>query len=135
LACTAPERRQARRAKVMLAAAVRHAELAISIRFRNLSSTGALVEGEALPAEGSSVLLQHNGQLLRSHVVWADGNRGGIRFEQPRDLDASLRHVASRRIAWSPRPTRPGLKCKPLSEGEIRTYEQWLTLGVTALGD
>lgn len=119
----------------MLAATIRDAGLSLSIRFRNLSPSGALVEGDELPPEGAAILLQYNGHLLRSHVVWADGRRGGIRFEQPVSLSSSLRQVATPKPPPPERSRRPGLKCKPLTENEKRILGQWVALGVTAAGD
>ena len=129
------ERRDAPRAAVMLAATISHDWRSKAVTLRNLSGSGALVEGEALPIKGSLVSFVRNDVSVRGHVVWVEGERGGIRFEQPLNLRASLRHVPSPRRKWEPRPRRPGLKCVPLSEGEKRNWERWTALGLTALGD
>lgn len=129
------DRRDSPRGAVMLAATVHDAGQSGAVKVRNLSSSGALVEGEALPRAGASVLFGRNGQLLRSHVVWADGSRGGIRFDQPLEFEACLRRVTRPNRAPVVRARRPGLSCKPLTAGDKRTWERWVSMGPSALGD
>jgi len=50
---------------------------------RDLSLTGALVEGANLPPPGTYVFLTRGMLEIFAHVVWADGNRSGIEFEEP----------------------------------------------------
>jgi hypothetical protein len=135
LVCKTAERRQSQRAAVMFTATIADAAPQCPIKFRNLSSSGALVEGDELPTKGSSMLLHHHGQPLRGVVVWTEGQRGGVRFERPLNVSASLRHVSKPRHLTPPRSTRPGLRCKPLGDSEKQMLEQWIALGVTALGD
>lgn len=128
------DRRRSPRGTVMLTATVHHDATSEAVKVRNLSASGALVEGETLPAMGATVVFGRSNLLLRGHVVWVEGHRSGVRFEQPVDPRASLRHVSNPRRVSTGRATRPGLACKALSEGDKRLMEQWATAGLTTFG-
>jgi len=55
----------------------------LSVDVRNLSCTGALVEGERVPDAGRDVVLKAPGLDCFGTVVWSDGSRCGIRFDEP----------------------------------------------------
>ena len=130
------ERRHSPRASVMLSANMESSAFSVAIKLRNVSSGGALVEGGALPGPGAQVMFDRNGRVLSSLVVWVRGHRSGIRFDQPVDPKAALRPVPPpRNSPRLPQTRRPGLKCKPLSEGQERLLNEWASLGLTALGD
>ena len=62
----------------------------------NLSAAGAQLMGEGLPALGKDVLVRCGPVEVFGTVVWADGDRCGIQFDEP----ITLRQVAElRRIA------------------------------------
>jgi hypothetical protein len=118
----------------MLAATVQHDATSEAVKVRNLSASGALVEGDKLPGMGASVTFGRSNLLLKGHVVWVDGRRSGVRFEQLVNPHASLRHVTRPRPVTTMRTARPGLACKPLSDSEKRMMEQWATAGLSAFG-
>lgn len=129
------ERRHSPRGTVILTATVHHDATSEAVKVRNLSTSGALVEGESLPVTGASVLFGRSNLLLRGNVVWVDGQRSGVRFEQPMNVQASLRLVSNPRKLPTIRATRPGLACKPMSDRDKQLMEQWATSGLSALGD
>jgi len=55
----------------------------ISVTIHDLSLTGALVEGETLPAVGAVVTLTHGLLAERAVLAWKDGTQAGLRFERP----------------------------------------------------
>ena len=54
-----------------------------AVRVRNLSASGALVEGAKLPATGVAAILQRGGISAECVIVWQVGGRGGLRFASP----------------------------------------------------
>ena len=54
-----------------------------SVAVRNLSCTGALVEGEAVPDAGRELVLKAAGLDCFATVVWSDGQRCGLQFDEP----------------------------------------------------
>lgn len=51
------------------------------VRVRNLSRTGALVEGAVLPVAGTAVRLSRGSMAVAGHVVWCEANKAGLRFD------------------------------------------------------
>ena len=51
------------------------------VKIRNLSPSGALIEGAALPAAGESLVLRRGHNAIGGKVVWCQGGRAGLRFE------------------------------------------------------
>ena len=54
---------------------------AAPVRLRNLSSTGALIEGPALPQPGIRVRLSRGSLSVWGDVAWQKNGRAGVRFE------------------------------------------------------
>ena len=52
------------------------------VAIRNVSCTGAMVEGEAVPPPGKDVILNAEGMELFCSVVWSDGQRCGLQFDE-----------------------------------------------------
>jgi len=50
------------------------------VSVRNLSTSGALLEGRCLPVGGEDVVLHRDTQSIRGRVVWTSGNRCGVHF-------------------------------------------------------
>ena len=57
-----------------------------AVRVRNLSASGALVEGTKLPVTGDATILQRGSLSADCTIVWQVGGRGGLRFIGPIDL-------------------------------------------------
>lgn len=120
--------RRSRRSPVLLAATVEVGGAPLSVKLRNLSEQGALIEGESLPAEGSVTYFERNELRLKSRVVWVHGRYAGVAFDQPLKPEQVLRNVpAPKRTTQSVDFRRPGLACRPLSDYERKMLERWMT--------
>ena len=53
------------------------------VKLRNLSATGAMIEGPRIPPVGTDILLQRGSLEVFGTVVWAKKMQAGIEFEQP----------------------------------------------------
>ena len=84
----ADNRRVAPRTFLMLAATARCAGGILSVRIRNVSHTGALIEGEELPLAGEPILLSRGETEIDGVIAWAAGNRRGVHFSQPVAVEA-----------------------------------------------
>jgi hypothetical protein len=121
--------RRSRRSPVLLAATIEVAGEAVPVKLRNLSEQGALIEGERLPAEGSTTFFERNELRLSSRVVWVHGRYAGVAFDEPLKTEQVLRNVPSPRAKPQAYTDfrRPGLACRPLSDYERRMLERWMT--------
>jgi hypothetical protein len=79
----------------MLSAVVETAGLSAPVRIRNISATGALIEGAAVPQENASVTLRRNNLSINGKIVWCRQNRCGIHFEGSVDVAAWIRHPSA----------------------------------------
>ncbi len=77
------EHRVAQRTNLMLAATVESAGCYSAVRIRNLSETGALIEGSGLPGAGESLILKRGDLQVSATIAWAAGERRGVRFDSP----------------------------------------------------
>ena len=118
--------RRSRRSPVLLTATVEVAGEAVSVKLRNLSEEGALIEGDQLPVEGSTSYFVRKDLRVESRIVWVQGRYAGVAFDKPLKPEDVLRNVPK------PRPTakvefrRPGLACRPLTADERKMIETWL---------
>ena len=119
------QNRRTRRSNVLMAASIESSGTATPVRLRNLSAEGALIEGDCLPIEGSSVLFRKNELRLPGHVAWVKGKRAGIAFDEKLDPETVLRHVPSPRPRAQADFRRPGLTNHALSPGEQQLVERW----------
>ena len=130
------QNRRSRRAPVLLAASVEVAGVPQRVNLRNLSSEGALIEGEQLPIEGSTTFFVRNDLRLKSQVIWVQGRFAGLAFARALEPEEVLRNVPKPRPRMQPEFRRPGLACRPLTTDERRMVERWITLSpVTSPGD
>jgi hypothetical protein len=130
--------RRSRRSPVLLTATVDVDGAAQPVKLRNLSEQGALIEGEAVPAEGSRTVFRRNDLKLQSEVVWVHGKYAGIAFDEPLERTDVLRQVPQREA----RPVPPQLYARPavsrhqLSAAERRWIEDWVSAsGFDRLGE
>ena len=80
-----------RRSSLLLAAQLRASgDPAVNVTVRNLSSTGALVEGPHLPGAKREIDLVRGALVASGSVAWAKPGRCGIRFDKPINLSAWL---------------------------------------------
>src|ERR1051325_1703403 len=68
------------RANVFLAATLIAAGNSRPVRIRNISSQGALLDGPALPPEGSIVHLRRGSLSVDGEVAWQVEDQCGLRF-------------------------------------------------------
>ncbi|WP_168355868.1 PilZ domain-containing protein [Sphingomonas gei] len=68
------------RKNLMLSATIESAGTRVPVRIRNLSETGAMLDGAALPGPGDSLVLLRAEITVGATVVWRDDRRCGIRF-------------------------------------------------------
>lgn len=82
-----PENRIARRHPLIWSAVLHHDYQSSTVRLRNISETGAMIQCEALLHIGSEPLLAFgDGGSLFATVMWAVGDQAGLRFSSPFDL-------------------------------------------------
>src|SRR4051812_17651724 len=71
----------------MLAATISCGAALYQVRIRNVSETGALIEGADLPPLGAEVLLSRGETEIDAIVAWAVGSRRGVHFSHPVAVD------------------------------------------------
>jgi hypothetical protein len=69
------------RSNVFLAAALETGAGSVSVRIRNLSSVGALLDGPSLPPVGAKVNLLRSHLRAEGEIVWNEQSHCGIRFD------------------------------------------------------
>lgn len=70
------------RRKVVFSGTIETMANKVAVAVKNVSCTGAMVEGEDLPPQGRDVILHMEGLELFCSVVWADGDRRGLHFDE-----------------------------------------------------
>ena len=110
-----------------------------TVTLRDLSATGALAEGNRLPPVGKDVILTRGSLEAFARVVWTDGARCGLEFDEPipdRELLTHLNYLPER-----PAPTiqplrRPSLRSERLTAEELDMIREWAQpVGRSALRD
>ena len=77
------EDRVAPRTNLLLAATAEVGGRSLPVRIRNLSETGAMIEGAGLPEAGVQLVLVRGDLQVAATVAWAAGSRRGVRFGGP----------------------------------------------------
>jgi hypothetical protein len=79
---------------------------ALPAKLRDLSLSGALVEGYDLPPAGSTLFLVRGDRELSARVAWQRDNRAGLEFHIPLTEEQLIAEVnPSRRIPVPPTAT------------------------------
>jgi hypothetical protein len=121
------QNRQSRRSPVLLTATLDVGGTPVTVTLRNLSATGALVEGKRLPLEGSNTVFERKDLRVPAKVVWVHECFAGVAFARELEREEVLRSVPAPR----PRPEldfrRPGLASRPLTDSERKMLERWMT--------
>ncbi|HEV2594235.1 MAG TPA: hypothetical protein VGU01_03445 [Sphingomicrobium sp.] len=86
LECRTTEERATPRASIYLAAALYCDGTSSPVKIRNISTTGALVEGGTVPSPGSLVQLVRGGLIVHGLVAWAVEGRCGLKFSGSVDV-------------------------------------------------
>jgi hypothetical protein len=77
------DRRRASRYDVALADGIVTGAHTSAVTIRDLSLTGALIEGAGLPPAGAAVTLARGSFTVAATVAWADEARAGLTFDRP----------------------------------------------------
>ncbi|HEY7809720.1 MAG TPA: PilZ domain-containing protein [Allosphingosinicella sp.] len=70
------------RTKVLLTAQIIGDRFERAVRIRNMSASGAMLEGTVLPAAGARLILARADLRVEAEVVWSSPGRCGIRFAE-----------------------------------------------------
>ena len=119
------QNRQTRRSNVLLAASIEALGTVIPVKLRNLSTEGALIEGDGLPIEGSEVLFRRNELSVSSRVAWVHGKQAGVAFRRPIPQEDVLRNIPGPKYRAPTNFRREGLAVRKLSPDERRLVESW----------
>lgn len=122
-----PQNRKSRRSNVLMAASLELSGAALPVKLRNLSSEGALVEGDKLPVEGAAIQFRKGELSVAGRIAWVSEGRAGISFAQKLEPEQVLRHVPAPRPRVHADFRRPGLKARELTEDEKRFGEVWIS--------
>jgi hypothetical protein len=120
------QNRRSSRSQVLLTAVLEHAGASLSVKLRNLSSEGALVEGQKLPIEGTPVEFRRNELSTNGRVVWVNGKFAGVAFDQKLNPEQVLRHIPAPRPKIQPRYYRPGFLPQNMTAAQQRLAESWI---------
>ena len=79
----APDARRAPRFRVLLVARLLTTSGERNVKLRDISATGAMVEGDRLPAPGTDILLRRGSLELIATIIWARDGKAGLEFDEP----------------------------------------------------
>jgi hypothetical protein len=121
------QNRRSRRSPVLLGATIEIDSSQVSVKLRNLSENGALIEGDRLPAEGAETRFRRGNLEVNSRVVWVEGKFAGLNFETLLNREDLLRHVPRGKAKAQCQADfrRPGLSSRPLSADERLMMQIW----------
>lgn len=98
--------REARK-NVMLAATAEASGRAYPVRIRNLSSWGAMIDGQAVPAAGTRFRLRRLDMQVIARAIWSEKGRSGVQFESAID------------VGYWATGTYPGTRATPASQSRV----------------
>lgn len=78
-----PDRRAARRTNLLLTASIEFGGQARQVRIRNVSETGAMIEGPHVPGKGAVLTLKRADLQIGASVAWSSPGKAGINFDEP----------------------------------------------------
>lgn len=70
------------RKNLLLSGSIEADGLKVAVRIRNLSETGAMLDGAALPVAGTRLILRRAEIEVSARVIWQAAGRCGIAFDQ-----------------------------------------------------
>jgi hypothetical protein len=121
-------RRQSERCRVFLTAKLVTTTDERPIKLRDLSETGALVEGEKVPEQGTDVVLMRGEFEVFARIAWSDGKRAGVQFDAPVPTGEIFAQVKAAPKAPTPAAAsfrRPSLKGERLTDEEWAAAKEW----------
>lgn len=129
------QNRRSRRSNVLLAASIEVSGAALPVKLRNLSSQGALIEGEGLPVEGSEILFRRNELSVKGRIAWVHDKQAGVAFTTALLPEEVLRNIPKPRPRVVPDFRRPGLACRKLKPEEQRLVDSWVWSPLGSVGE
>ena len=108
-------RRASRRRRVMLSARLVMPTGYCDVIIRDVSVSGARIEGDKLPAEGCTVMLRRGTFSTYGRLVWVNGNAGGVTWDEPFEEDALME--ALKGLGGRPQQPEPVLRRPGFSRG------------------
>ena len=130
-------KRQARRARVLLAARLQTPAGEVDARLRDLSRKGALVECHTMPPVGTEVVFTRGSITVPARVAWVGANRIGLEFAYMIDENEVL--VQLKRTTTDQNQTRfrrPRLFGEDLSDQERKLARLWgASVGLAVPGE
>ena len=78
-----PEERRSPRFSVLLVARLVTTWGERIVKLRNISATGAMIEGDRIPPAGTDILLQRGALELFATIMWTRDKQAGLEFEAP----------------------------------------------------
>lgn len=107
--------RQQPRTSLFVMAALYSAFGSAPVKVRDMSSTGALIEGGVVPPAGTKILLSRGSLEVAGEIVWSREGRAGLRFDS---------HVSVREWLPRQRPSSPQQKVDETVQ-RIKTDLAW----------
>lgn len=121
------QNRQSRRSPVFLTATLNFDGRSLSVILRNMSETGALIAGESLPEEGTTVHFERKAIRVQARVIWVHEGYAGLAFNRELQREELLRNIPQPRSRSDVDSRRPGFASKPLTDNERKMLDLWMT--------
>lgn len=105
---TGKDGRQSQRFRVLLNAELITTTEEQPVKVRDISRTGAMMEGQRPIAKARDVILRRGNVEIFAEIVWTDGKQCGVQFDEELSEEEMLAfvHEAARRAAFVPAPFR-----------------------------
>jgi len=130
-------KRQAKRARVLLAAKLQTANGEIDCRLRDLSRKGALVECQTVPSIGTELMFTRGSTSIPARVAWTGSDRVGLEFAymiDEQEVLVQLKRTSSDQN--QPRFRRPRLFGEDMSAQEKKLARLWgASVGIAVPGE
>ncbi|MGA9583179.1 MAG: PilZ domain-containing protein [Allosphingosinicella sp.] len=130
-------KRQAKRARVLLAAKLQTANGEIDARLRDLSRKGALVECQTPPPVGTELMFNRGSTSIPARVAWTGSDRVGLEFAymiDEHEVLVQLKRTTSDQN--QPRFRRPRLFGEQMSQHEKQIARLWgASVGIAIPGE
>jgi hypothetical protein len=124
------DERRSGRANVILTATIEDGSARIPVRVSNLSSHGALLIGDGIPAGETQVNFRCGGASVQCWIAWSREGRAGIEFGTPVQPDALTQRESAPRIAITKDTRkldlrRPGFRGNQMTDEEHKIVAEW----------
>ncbi len=123
------DKRGRERMRVLLAARLVTTFNDRPVKIRDLSGEGAMIEGDAMPSEGTDVILQRGPIEVFASVVWSDGRQCGLEFEtvlEEEDFLTLLNPPMPSQTIAAPTPRHSPLRSEPITPESWAAARDWV---------